>query len=257
MIEQVRRFRWAIVGMMIATASPRLVYAGSCKGDRKVDSPMQFTAVVESPGRLHLSAYGGSDRSGWVGIGSLGQGAWTIKNSSNKQLDSFLTSPLVFASSEMLKEANVEGLVPGETYIVQLASMDGCSNMAYVTKAITMPVANPESNSAVVSAPDLVQTGFLGSSSFVLHFSATDDTGIEHISIYFNGNLIQEYKYFNDAAFRWWVDPYNLDNTVSTLEGPNYYVSYPTAYAGQYGLVEIVVDDFFGNRVTTSALLGL
>jgi hypothetical protein len=43
----------------------------------------------------------------------------------------------------------------------------------------------------------------------------------------------------------------------STLEGPNYYVAYSSTYRGQYGLVEVVVEDFRGNRTTTSAQLGL
>jgi len=252
---QFRRFPWALMVVLLA-CSPRLVYA-ACRGDRKVDVPMQFTATIESAGRLHLSAYGGSDRSGWVGIGSLGANAWTIKDSSGKQLDYFLLSPLVFASMEMLKETNVEGLVPGATYTIQLASLDSCSNMAYVSKSVTMPLSNPETNDPLVSAPDLVATGFLTGISNVLHFSATDDTGIARVSIYFNGTLIQEYKYFNDTAFRWWVNRYDLDNTVSTLEGPNYYVSYPSTLSGQSGLVEVVVDDFFGNRVIKGAFMAL
>ena len=41
------------------------------------------------------------------------------------------------------------------------------------------------------------------------------------------------------------------------LEGPNYYVKYPTSYKGQYVLVEVDVTDVVGNVSTTSAWMVL
>jgi hypothetical protein len=254
----VRRLLVVLVAFVLsAVASPIWSYAASCKGDRKVDSPMQFSVAVESAGRVHLSAFGGSDRSGWVDVGTLGLGAWTIFDASGKQLDLFLRSPLVFASLQMLWETNLEGLTPGASYTIQLASMDACSNMAYVRQSITMPESTSDDVSPVASTPDIVRTGFLGSSWTVLHFSATDDTGIQRVAIYFNGSLLKEYHYFDNVAFRWWADPYDGDVSQSTLEGPNYYVSYSDTLRGQSGLVEVIVEDFFGNITTSSAELGL
>jgi hypothetical protein len=254
----VRRLLMVLVPfVLLSVASPIWSYAASCKGDRKVDSPMQFSVVAESAGRVHLSAFGGSDRSGWIDVGTLGMGAWTIFDGSGRKLDLFLPSPLVFASLHMLWETNLEGLIPGASYTIQLASMDACSNLAYVRQSITMPESTPENVSPLASTPEIVWTGFLGSSSTVLHFSATDDTGIQRVAIYFNGSLLKEYHYFDNVAFRWWADPYDGDVSQSTLEGPNYYVSYPDTFRGQSGLVEVVVEDFFGNTTTSSAELGL
>jgi hypothetical protein len=257
MSETTRSVQRIVAVAILIAALPRLSYAAACKGDKRLDVPMQFNVTALSPGRIHLSAFGGSDKSGWVDIGALGSGAWTVYDNTGKQLDFFLPSPLVFAATEMLKETNLEGLIPGGSYTIQLASMDGCGNMGYVRKPITMPGATSETNRPVVSTPDLVRTGSMGSATTVLHFSATDNTGIKHISILFNGNLIREYKYFTDEAFRWWVDTYDADASVSTLEGPNFYVSYPDAYRGQYGVVSVIVEDYFGNQYTATAELGL
>src|SRR4029450_5380177 len=157
----------------------------------------------------------------------------------------------------MLRETNLEELLPGASYTIQLATMDGCGNMAYLRQSITMPESTPEGVWPVASSPEIVRTGALGSSSTVLHFSATDETGIKRVAIFFNGSLMQEYRYFDNVKFRWWADPYYGDLSQSTLEGPNYYVSYSDAFRGQYGLIEVVVEDLFGNSTTSSAELGL
>jgi hypothetical protein len=195
MFESRKAAEWVIVFGMLSVGLPEPSYAASCKGDRKLDIPMQFNVITESAGRIHLSAFGGADKSGWVDIGALGHRAWTIFDATGKELDFFLPSPLVFASTQMLKETNLEGLMPGASYKIRLASMDGCGNMGYVTQLVRMPESTPESVVPVVSSPELVSTGALGSSSTVLHFSATDDTGIKRVEIYFNGSLMQEYRY--------------------------------------------------------------
>lgn len=76
------------------------------------------------------------------------------------------------------------------------------------------------------------------------------------MTVTINGTVVRAYDYSTGAAFRWWCNPYTLDSVQSTLEGPNFYVSYPSTYAGP-SLVEVVVDDWFGNRSIQSATLGL
>ena len=106
------------------------------------------------------------------------------------------------------------------------------------------------------TTPTVVLVGFQTSVSKTLQFSATDDTGIRHLTVMINGTVVQAYDYSTGAAFRWWCNPYTLDSVQSTLEGPNFYVSYSSTYAGP-SLVEVVVDDWFGNRSIQSATLGL
>jgi hypothetical protein len=228
--------------------------APNCRSDRKLDVPMQFAVDVQSAVRVHVSAFGGSDKSGWVL--PLGYGAWRLYDSSGKQLSSFTTADLGFASNDMLKETNLEGLLPGTSYIIELASQDYCGNVGTFRKSVTMPGAASESNAPVVSTPTVVLVGFQTSVYKTLQFSATDDTGVRHVAVMINGTIVQEYDYSSGVTFRWWCNNYSLDSVQSTLEGPNFYVSYPATYAGP-SLVEIVVDDWFGNRSTTSAQLGL
>jgi hypothetical protein len=228
--------------------------ASNCRGDRKLDVPMQFVVDVQSAARVHVSAYGGSDKSGWVI--PLGYGAWRLYDSSGRQVSFFTSADLGFASNDMLKETNLEGLVPGMSYTIELASQDFCANIGTSRKTVTMPPLSVESNAPAVSTPTVVLVGFQTSAWKTLQFSATDDTGIKHLTVLINGTVVSEYDYGTGSAFRWWCNSYTLDTVQSTLEGPNFYVSYPSAYAGP-SLVEVVVDDWFGNRTIKSATLGL
>jgi hypothetical protein len=164
---------------------------------------------------------------------------------------------LGFASQNMLKEVNLEGLVPGASYTIELISYDFCARMGSTKAAITMPWNQPETSAPLVSVPTIVRTGFQTSVSSAIHFSATDDIGIERIAVYINGMLVKEYSYFDGKGFRWWTNPYTLDSVQSTLEGPNLYVYYPNTFNGQYALIEIVATDVNGNTTTTSARLWL
>ena len=52
--------RLTVVGVaLMATSLASSAFAGpayNCKADKRLDVPMQFSAVIESNGRLHLSA---------------------------------------------------------------------------------------------------------------------------------------------------------------------------------------------------------
>jgi hypothetical protein len=168
----------------------------------------------------------------------------------------FTRADLGFASKDMLKETNIEGLVPGATYTIQLTSQDFCNNKGTSRRTITMPDAAPEFNGPAVSIPDIVQVGFMGANP-ALHFSATDDTGVAGVRIYINGALAKEYRYSDDTGFRWWCDVYPVDGVQSTLEGPNFYWTYPSTYRGAAGPVDVVVEDLLGNQTVSSAQLYL
>src|SRR5262245_16380758 len=186
----------------------------SCKGDNVVGSPMQFGITVESSGRIHLSASGGRDRSG-----TLYPYLWNLYDSAGKQLDYFPEGVLVFVSPMMLAETNLEGLLAGASYTVELVSQDFCANRASVKHSVTMPPASPESQPPVLSVPSL-QTGYWGGSFKTIQFSVTDDTGVQEVSVYVNGTLISEDKTFDGVNFRWWTNDYPADNMQSVLEGP-------------------------------------
>jgi hypothetical protein len=250
-----RPFPWALLVATLLIICPRAAAAASCKGDKKLDVPMQFSVTFQSAGRVHLSAFGGADKSGWVI--PLGYGTWRIYDASGRQLDFFTRADLGFASKDMLKEANLEGLVPGESYTIELASQDFCANQGTFRNVVTVPAPDAETNGPTVSTPTIVQVGGFGSFNPALHFSATDDTGIAHIAIYFNGALVKEYRYFDGVGFRWWCDVYPLDSVQSSLEGPNYYYSYPSQFRGTTAVVEIVVEDLLGNRSITNTLMNL
>jgi len=233
---------------------PASAEAQSCKGDRKLDVPMSFTLTIESAGRVHVSASGGKDKSGWVI--PLGSGAWRLYDYAGRKLDQFSRASLGFASNDMMKETTIEGLVAGGTYTIEFASQDYCNNKGTFRQTITMPALQPETQAPTVSTPAIVRTGFLTYDQKI-HFSATDDTGVARVAIFINGTLVNESRYTDNAGFRWWCDEYTLDNVTSTLEGPNTYYYYPSDYQGQACLVEIVVEDMLGNITTSQAELWL
>ena len=232
---------------------PQSADAASCNGDRKLDVPMQFNVTVQGAGRVHVSAYGGADKSGWVI--PVAYGGWRLYDANGQEVDFFTRADLGFASKDMLKETNIEGLVPGASYTIQLTSQDFCNNKGTFRRTVTMPDAAPESNAPAVSTPDIVQVGFMSANSR-LHFSATDDTGIARISIFINGALAKEYRYSDGTAYRWWCDVYPVDGVQSTLEGPNFYWAYPSTYRGA-ATVDIVVEDLLGNQTVRTAQLSL
>jgi hypothetical protein len=239
------------IGLLVASGSAE---AQNCKSDRRLDEPMSFAVTIESAGRVHVSASGGKDKSGW--IIPLGSGAWRLYDHAGRKLDQFTRASLGFASNDMLKETTIEGLSGGGTYTIELASQDYCNNKGTFRRTITMPAIYPEAQAPTVSAPTIVRTGFLTADQKI-HFSATDDTGVARVAIFINGTLVSESRYTDNAAFRWWCDEYTLDSVTSTVEGPNTYFSYPSAYQGQACLVEIVVEDMLGNVTTSQAELWL
>jgi hypothetical protein len=241
----------ALVGLL-ATFSSR-AYAGpanNCKSDRRLDAAMQFAVDVQSAARVHVSAYGGSDRTNYVV-----PYYWRVYNSQGRQVDSFPRTPLVFVSPNMLRETNIEGLLPGESYTFELTSRDSCNNLGVVRKAITMPSLSAESNAPEVTNPAIVMVGILGAESRRVQFAATDETGVQEITMLINGTVVSNQKY--GVTFRWWCDDYPDDEVLSGFEAPNYYLAYPNSYAGTYSLVEVVVVDVAGNTTTLSAMLFL
>jgi hypothetical protein len=223
----------------------------NCKGDRTLDAPMQFTSTVQGS-RVHLSALGGSDKTGWV-VPSV----WRIYNGSGTQVDYFPKGLLIFVSQNMLREANLEGLVPGTSYTIELTSVDFCNNAGTVRQSIVLPQPASETNAPALSTPTLASIGLQTGQFTQLQFSVTDDTGIREIAVYVAGTKIQEYKYYDGVGYRWWFDDYPADGTQSVLEGPNYYVNYPTSYQGQYVLVEVDATDALGNVTRQSAWMVL
>jgi len=224
----------------------------SCRGDRAVDVPIQFVVDIQSAARIHVSAYGGSDKSGLVYPTT-----WTLFDASGRQLDFFPKATPVWTSANMLKETNLEGLVPGASYSIGLASQDWCGNTAVVKKSVRMPATSSEAELPDLSALSTVQSGLMGYLFTQIAFDATDNSGLQSVTVSIDGAVVKSFTYGDGVNFRWWFDNYPFDNTVSTLEGPCYYVSYPDSYKGQLHLVEVVAVDVYGNRSVTSATLAL
>jgi hypothetical protein len=249
------RLAMTLVGTAVALAlvSSQAMAAGSysCKGDRKLDVPMQFVPVVDGDGRVHVSAFGGSDKSRYVA-----PSAWRVYNAANTQIDYFPKGMVVFVSMDMFKETNIDGLQPGQTYLIELDSVDSCNNVGIVKKTFTMPSGARESTLPVLSTPGLARVG-LQSFANVLRFSVTDDSGVQRVSVFVDGNQIADYVYGNGVNVRWWTDDYPYDNAQSTLEGPYYYVAYPETFRGRSALVQVVVTDLYGNQATKSVILSL
>src|SRR4051794_39670889 len=78
-----------------AAAKPAAGGNTSCKGDKGLDVPMQFVVQVQSGGRVHVSAFGGSDKSGLVSPEH-----WRIYNASGALIDYFPRTNLVFVSPD-------------------------------------------------------------------------------------------------------------------------------------------------------------
>jgi len=250
MVQLRGRLPGAALVLLLVASSPALAASYNCKGDRRLDAPMQFVADVVGS-HVHLSASGGSDKSGWVA-----PAVWRVYNGAGKQLDYFPKDLLVFVSQDMVKKANLEGLIPG-TYTIALTSTDFCNNQGTVTRSINVTTPLPELNPPDLSAPTLVLVGLQTGQFSQIQFRVTDDTGVQKIAVYISGTQIKEYTYYDGVNVRWWFDDYPNDGTKSALEGPNYYVNYPTSYKGQYALVEVDVTDVLGNVSRTSAWMVL
>src|SRR5262249_13171788 len=159
--------------------------AYNCKSDRRVDVPMDFAIRSESAFRIHLSAYGGSDKSGLV-MPAV-SGAWRVYDAAGKQLDYFSQAMVIGASSNMMRDTNLEGLVAVASYTIELTTQEACANKRSVKRSVLMPAAVSEANIPAVSTPTLVQTGGWGFSSMSLSFQVTDDSGIQDIEVFING----------------------------------------------------------------------
>jgi hypothetical protein len=249
---------WVVAAAVavVVLPAPASAKVYSCKNDKALDSPMRIAVEQQSVDRLHLSAFGGSDRSAVVT-----PVRWTLYDASGKTLSSFPQGLLVWVSANMLKEANLEGLALGAAYTVGLTSADFCNNQVTVKQTITVNpqtalVQGPEANAPSLSAPRTIQTGSVGSFTNIT-FSVTDDSGINELEVFINGAKTHDFQYHDGMAYRWWFDNYPDDNTISTLEGPNYYLPYPATYQGQLAFVEVVATDIYGNRTTTSSWLPL
>ena len=253
MIQIKRLGMWVSVLALVVTFSTQ-AYAGpyNCRKDKVLDSPIQFGLTIQGE-RVRLTTYGGSDRSQVVVLYQ-----WRILDQQNRQLDYFPKGILTFGVSyNMLRETNLEGLVPGTVYGIELISQDGCGNSGTSRQTVLIPGGNVENNPPVVSVPTIVYTGALGFVFPNIHFTASDDSGIREATVYVNGAPVKTYRYYDGVNFRWWTENYPADGVQSTLEGPFFTTTYPDAYRGQYALVEIEVVDSFGNTTTTSAWMGL
>jgi len=245
---------WLSALLFVAAFSPQVYGAPSynCRKDKTVDVPIQFRVTVQGE-RVRLSAYGGSDRSQVVVLYR-----WRILDKAARQLDYFPKGILAFGVSyDMLRETNLEGLVPGTAYVIELQSQDGCGNPGISRQTVSIPAGLAETNLPKVSVPTVVYTGALGFVFPNILFTATDDSGIREATVYVNGSLVKSYKYYDDVNFRWWTENYPADGVDSTLEGPFFLTQYPDAYRGQYVLVEIEVTDTFGNKTTSATWMGL
>ena len=238
-----------VVAMFPSQASAGPAY--SCRKDKQLDVAMQFAVTEQAAGKIHVSAYGGSDKSTVVTPHE-----WRVYNAAGAKIDYFTKALMVWVSMNMFKETNIDGLEPGGTYTVELASKDFCNNVKTVRKTVTMPAAGGDAQSPELSDPGLVSIG-MSSYTNVLNFNTEDESGTRQVSVFVSGNKIADYVYANGVSVRWWTNDYPDDNSQSTLEGPYYYVPIPDQYKGQTHQVEVVVTDVNGNQSTTSANLGL
>lgn len=235
----------ALTSLSAAPASAKPAY--SCKRDKIVDAPMQFTAAVVG-NRVRLSAFGGSDKSGWVA--PYNNGAWKVFDASGTQVTRFTESLLAFASTEMLKESHLEGLLPG-TYTIRLTSFDLCGNQGTFQRSVT--IAEPVFESTPPTVTDLqpMQLSSFGAAAWVLYFSASDNTGIKRVIVEADGSLLADFSYYNGTSYRWWTEFFPDDSTVTAFEGPVFYIGYDSAYRGRCG-VRVTAEDVSGNRTTAT-----
>jgi hypothetical protein len=238
--------------IVLLASSARSSYAGSCKGDKKLDTPMKPTVTTQSAARVHLTATAGYDRTG--GVVPIG---WRLYDGSGTVLDYFPTTDLGFAWNSMLGETNLEGLTPQASYSIELVSRDVCGNTGTARQAFKLPAAASEIIAPSVSSPTTVLAGYGPWMFNYLYVTATDATGLQSLSVSINGTVIREYDYSNDTEFHWWCDDFPQDGVQSVYESPSYYINYPETYKGQYVLVEVVAVDTLGNRSVASSMLSL
>ena len=175
-----RRFVTSVAGLaVVLVASSTQAFAGpsySCKGDKRLDVPMQFAVSVQGS-RVHLSASGGSDKSGWV-VPSV----WRLSDDRIGQASRLLPqgTARVRVRRRCLREANLEGLVPGVPYTIELTSVDFLQQSRSLPRqsAKSSTSHRPEPSAPNLSTPTRVLIGLQTGQFGQIQFSVTDDSGI-------------------------------------------------------------------------------
>ena len=237
----------AFAAFTVCASSPAMARpAYSCKRDKVVDVPMQFTATVVG-GRVELSASGGSDRSGWIAPSN--NGAWKVFDATGIQVTRF-TEMLAGFATETLKESNLEGLLPG-TYTIEFTTIDLCGNQGKSQRSVTVGAPAYESTPPVIADLQVVTLSYLGATAYSLYFTATDNSGIRRVRAEADGSVLADYSYFNGTSYRWWTDFFPDDSTMTSVEGPTFYVGYDSALKGKCG-VRVIAEDLSGNQVVAN-----
>jgi hypothetical protein len=239
---------FAALAAFTVCASPAL--AGptySCKRDKVVDAPMQFTATVVG-GRVELSASGGSDKSGWIAPSN--NGAWKVFDATGLQVTRFTESLMTFAASDVMKEANLEGLLPG-TYKIVFTTIDLCGNQGTSQRSVTVAAPAYESTPPVIADLQLVTLSYMGATAYSVYFTASDNSGIRRVWVEAGGSVLADYSYFNGTSYRWWTDFFPNDSTMTAFEGPTFQVGYDSALKGKCG-VRVFAEDLSGNQTVAT-----
>ena len=239
----------AFAAFTVCASSPAMARpAYSCKRDKVVDVPMQFTATVVG-GRVELSASGGSDKSGWIAPSN--NGAWKVFDATGIQVTRFTDSLMTFAASDVMKEANLEGLLPG-TYNVVFTTIDLCGNQGTSQRSVTVGASAYESTPPVIADLQLLTLSYMGATAYSVYFTASDNSGIRRVRVEADGSVLADYNYFNGTSYRWWTEFFPGDSTMTAFEGPTFQVGYDSAHKGKCG-VRVIAEDVSGNEVIANA----
>ena len=113
---------------------------------------------------------------------------------SGRPLDYFPKSILVRVSPQMVNEANLEALVPGASYVVELTSKDWCKQPGESQKAGHGARRSGRRQRAepVRFRPGVDRAAVRWRAN---QFSLTEDTGIVDVEVYVSGTLLKQFKY--------------------------------------------------------------
>lgn len=208
----------------------------NCKKDKALDQPAQILNIeIESAMRIHIVAGGGSDATNNVVIPN-----WYEIEDQSGHIE-YVPSGIYIGDKNELLDLHVQGLRPGENYVVRLQSQDLCGNTGLsADQVIALP--NISSDAA---APSITSFQVKNKASFVASFrvievQAADNTGLAKIEYYFNGQLLHTLDLQN--ALKCWI----------AGQIPTYDWVVPSELKGQYGQVTVRVFDPSNNMTEAS-----
>lgn len=215
----------------------------NCKRDSQLDETMDFDVTWITQSEALLTAFGGSDKSGFVEVHR-----WIVEGVvGDNRYGEYPTVEFQSGSPE-LRMLHIRALEPGDSVKLILESRDSCLNKKQTQQTITVPA--PSSGDA--EAPVLLQEPKIvyiwAGLTYLpyLELFAVDNAAIKTVTIYVDGSLAYKSPDYEQSTYQMFTDNDSGDFSASNQYG--FYTNiFP--YAGRLP-VHDVLEDTSGNITT-------